>query len=36
MSFRVIDRNALLDDEHQERLKRIKLIERETAEMKPI
>ena len=36
MSFRVIDRNAILNDEHQQRLKRIKLIERETAEMQPI
>ena len=36
MSFKQIDRNAILDDEHQQRLKRIKLIERETAENAPI
>ena len=36
MSFRVIDRNAILKDEHEQRLKRIKLIARETAEMQPI
>ena len=35
MSFRVIDRNAILDDEHKQRLKRIALIQRETAEMAP-
>ena len=36
MSFQVIDRNAILADEHINRLKRIKLIERETAEQAPI
>ena len=36
MSFRVIDRNAILNDEHEQRLKRIALIQRETAEMAPI
>jgi hypothetical protein len=36
MSFQEIDRNAILDDEHQQRLRRIKLIERETAEQAPI
>ena len=36
MSFKFIDKNAILEDEHQQRLKRIKLIERETAEMAPI
>ena len=36
MSFRVIDRKAILDDNHKQRLKRIKQIKRETAEMAPI
>ena len=36
MSFRTIDRNAILKDEHEQRLKRIKLIARETVEMEPI
>ena len=36
MSFRTIDRNAILKDEHEQRLRRIKLIERETAEIAPI
>ena len=36
MSFKEIDRNAILEDEHVNRLKRIKLIERETAEQAPI
>ena len=36
MSFRVIDRNAILKDKHEQRLCRIKLIERETANMAPI
>ena len=36
MSFKEIDRNAILEDEHVNRLKRIKLIEREIAENAPI
>ena len=36
MSFQVIDKKAILDDEHVNRLKRIKLIERETAEQAPL
>ena len=36
MSFQVTDRNAILADEHVNRLKRIKLIERETAEQAPL
>ena len=36
MSFKEIDRKAILDDEHIQRLKRIKLIERETAEQAPL
>ena len=36
MSFQVIDKKAILDDEHINRLKRIKLIERETAEQAPL
>ena len=35
MSFRQIDRNAILEDEHQQRLRRIKLIEREQIENAP-
>jgi hypothetical protein len=35
MSFAFIDRNAILDDERQQRLKRMRLIERENAEMAP-
>ena len=35
MSFRQIDRNAILEDEHQQRLRRIKLIERENVENAP-
>ena len=36
MSFRVINRNAILDDEHEQRLRRIKVIKRKKAEMAPI
>ena len=36
MSFQEIDRKAILDDEHQQRLRRIKLIERETKEQAPL
>ena len=36
MSFKTIGRNAILKDEHEPRLRRIKLIGRETAEMAPI
>ena len=36
MSFQEINRNAILEDEHQQRLRRIKLIERETAEQAPL
>ena len=36
MSFRYIDKAAILEDEHQQRLKRIALIERENREMAPI
>ena len=36
MSFQEINRNAILEDEHQQRLRRIKLIERETAENAPL
>jgi hypothetical protein len=35
MSFAVIDKKAIADDERQQRLKRIKLIERENVEMAP-
>ena len=36
MSFRVIDRTAIFDDEHKQRIKRIALIQCETGEMAPI
>jgi hypothetical protein len=36
MSFQEIDRKAILEDEHRQRIMRIKLIERETAENAPI
>jgi hypothetical protein len=36
MSFQEIDRQAILDDEHQQRLRRIKLIELETKEQAPL
>jgi hypothetical protein len=36
MSFQEIDRNSILEDEHQQRLRRIKLIERETKEQAPL
>ena len=36
MSFQEINRNAILEDEHEQRLRRIKLIERETAEQAPL
>ena len=36
MSFKEIDRNAILEDDHVNRLRRIKLIERETAENAPL
>ena len=36
MSFRQIDRNAILADEHLQRMKKIKLIERETPENAPM
>lgn len=35
MSFQVIDKNAIMDDERVQRLKKIKLLERENAEMAP-
>ena len=35
MSFREIDRNAILEDERIQRLKKIKLLERENAENAP-
>ena len=35
MSFREIDRNAILDDERVQRLKKIKLLEREDRENEP-
>ena len=36
MSFQEIDRNSILEDEHQQRIRRIKLIERETKEQAPL
>ena len=35
MSFREIDRNAILEDERVQRLKKIKLLERENRESEP-
>ena len=35
MSFAVIDKNAIMDDERVQRLKKIKLLQRENAEMAP-